>query len=110
MTPSDVDARIAQAVAAGGLAGRGIPAADTVWPTKAQLLSAIPKECFKKSTAKSMGFALSSLAATLACGTLGTMLPAQWAFAPLWLAYAAVTGTVATGCWCDVVLTRRGLP
>jgi omega-6 fatty acid desaturase (delta-12 desaturase) len=94
-----VNARITRAVAAGGLAGRGIPAADAAWPTKAQVLSAIPKACYQKSTAQSLAYAWGSLAATLACGWAGTAIPLQWAFAPAWLLYAAATGTAATGCW-----------
>jgi len=96
----EVRERVAEAVRAGGLAGLGVPAPGTAWPSKAEVLGAIPKECFRKSTPRSLGYAAGSLALTLACGALGSrLLPVSWAAAPLWAAYAAVTGTVATGCW-----------
>lgn len=94
-----VDSRIARAIATGGLAGRGIPNKDAAWPTKGQVLSTIPKSCFQKNTAKSLTYALGSLAATLGCGWAGTAIPLQWAFAPVWLLYALVSSTVAMGCW-----------
>ena len=40
-------------------------------PTKQEVLQAIPKECFKRNTLKSMAFALGSTAATAACGLVG---------------------------------------
>lgn len=72
-----------------------------VWPSKAEALAAIPKECFVKSTAQSLACAAGSLAATLACGAVGFQLPLHsWAWAaPAWALYAGVTGTVAMGCW-----------
>ena len=72
----------------------------TELPTKAQVLAAIPEHCFKRNTALSLGYAALSLAMTLACGAAGAaLIPMQASAWPLWVAYALVTGTVATGVW-----------
>ena len=58
------------------------------------------KECFERDTAKSLAYALTSTAITLACGALAyAFVPLQAAYWPVWVAYAFVTGTAATGCW-----------
>ena len=70
------------------------------FPTRAEVLGSIPEECFVKDTAKSLMYAAISTAMTVGCGVLAYLyIPMQLAFWPVWLAYAAVTGTVATGCW-----------
>merc|ERR1719463_785986 len=46
-----------------------------------------------------MKYAAISVAQSAACVALGTLIPMKWVFAPLWLAYAAFTGTVWTGMW-----------
>ncbi|CAM9720187.1 unnamed protein product, partial [Phaeothamnion confervicola] len=81
-----------------GLQGKAL--LDKTWPTKSEALSVIPKHCFVRDTGRSMRYAARSLAMTLACGALGAgFIPLTVAALPLWVAYAAVTGTVATGCW-----------
>lgn len=69
-------------------------------PTKREVLDSIPKECFKRDTAKSMSYAIFSTSLTLALG-IGAyaLIPVKLAFLPVWALYAAVTGTVATGSW-----------
>jgi fatty acid desaturase len=70
------------------------------FPTRAEVLASIPEECFVKDTARSLMYAAISTAMTVGCGVLAYLyIPMQLAFWPVWLAYAAVTGTVATGCW-----------
>lgn len=70
------------------------------FPTRAEVLASIPEDCFKKDTVKSLLYAAISTAMTLGCGVLAYMyIPLQLAFWPAWFAYAAVTGTIATGCW-----------
>jgi len=65
-----------------------------------EVLKNIPQECFVRDTGKSMAYAVVSTALTLGCGALAyAFLPLQAAYWPLWVAYAFVTGTVATGCW-----------
>jgi hypothetical protein len=70
------------------------------FPTRAEVLSSIPEDCFKKDTGKSMFYAAISTLMTFGCGVLGYLyIPLSLNFWPVWLAYAAVTGTIATGCW-----------
>lgn len=77
-----------------GLALSGIP-----YPTKREVYQAIPDECFKRDTAKSLMYAAISAALTFSCFATGFFIPLKLAMAPLWLLYSAVTGTVATGMW-----------
>jgi len=70
------------------------------FPSRADVLSKIPDECFKKDTAKSLAYAALSTAMTVGCGALAyATIPLAAAWWPAWVAYAAVTGTIATGCW-----------
>merc|ERR1719484_426682 len=46
-----------------------------------------------------MMYAIISVLQSAACVWAGTLIPLKAAFAPLWLAYGAVTGTVFTGMW-----------
>lgn len=80
-----------------GLRGQALRATD--FPTKKEVFAAIPAHCFKRDTAKSMLYAASSVALWAACVYAGTYIPATPAFAPVWVLYAAVTGTVMTGSW-----------
>lgn len=69
-------------------------------PTKKEVFAAIPEHCYKRDTAKSMMYAFISTALTLACGAFAYFfIPLKLAYWPAWVAYALVTGTVATGCW-----------
>jgi len=63
------------------------------------VFSKIPKELLKKDTTKSMLYAAFSTVTTLMAGYLGFLIPQTWAMGPVWMAYAALTGTLATGCW-----------
>jgi len=91
----------ASAVSRGGLKGLGIPSQDKEWPSKSEVLAAIPKHCFKRNTAKSLAYAAGSTALTLGLGAAGAAwLPTKGlAAVPLWAMFAAATGTAATGCW-----------
>ncbi|CAM9439506.1 unnamed protein product [Chrysoparadoxa australica] len=46
-----------------------------------------------------MKYAALSVAMTLGSGALGTLIPMKALWLPVWAAYAAATGTIATGCW-----------
>ncbi|MEZ6115645.1 MAG: fatty acid desaturase [Pirellulaceae bacterium] len=69
-------------------------------PTKAEVLAAIPPSCFQRNLIRSSAYAAVSVTLTLSLGVLAYhFLPREWAYLPVWLLYAMVCGTVATGCW-----------
>ena len=82
-----------------GLQGKAMLVEKSDIPTKAQVRQAVPKHCFERDTAKSMMYAAISVAQSAACLVAARLLPMRWAASPLWLAWAAVTGTVWTGMW-----------
>ena len=83
----------------GGLEGKALKE-GRVWPkNRGEVYAQIPKHLIKKNTAKSLLYAAVSTALTLGSGAVGLLIPQQWAFAPVWVAYGIVTGTLATGCW-----------
>ena len=92
-TVEDILARIPLS----GLEGKAMRVEKSDIPTKAQVRKAVPAHCFKRDTVKSMMYAAISVAQSAACVAVGAFIPMKAAFAPLWLAYAAVTGTVWTG-------------
>ncbi len=70
------------------------------YPTKSEVLAVIPKECFERSLVRSTLSLFLSLAMTIGCGALAyAFIPFTWAWLPVWIAYAIVAGTAATGCW-----------
>ena len=73
--------------------------ADPVPSTK-EILAAIPSRCFEKSTALSLAYAVVSVILTVSVALLArAFIPLEtWAL-PIWIAYAFVEGTIATGCW-----------
>lgn len=84
-----------------GLEGQALrfPTKDD-FPTRAEVLTSIPEDCFEKDTVKSLFYAALSAAMTLSCGLLAfAYVPMKLAYLPTWLAYAALTGTIGTGCW-----------
>ncbi|MCA9122136.1 MAG: fatty acid desaturase [Planctomycetales bacterium] len=69
-------------------------------PTKQQVLSAIPEDCFERSLLKSSLYLVASLTITLGAGVAAYVnIPMTWVWLPAWIGYAAFTGTAATGCW-----------
>ena len=72
----------------------------------------IPDECFEISTARSLLHLALSTALTAVPVVLAAMfLPLTWAWAPVWVLYAVVTGTVGSGCGSRPrVRPRRVLP
>jgi hypothetical protein len=91
-------------VAYSGLRGQALQNDSLPMPSSLQLRSVIPPDCFVSHTFTSLKYlAISTLGTTL-CTALGVAMvpifsPQQWMFAPVWMAYAAVTGTVAMGLW-----------
>merc|ERR1719253_543429 len=84
-----------------GLQGKAIvfPPKDE-FPSRSEVLSNIPDECLKKDTMKSLAYTVLSTVLTAFCGALAfAFIPLKLSWLPVWLSYAAVTGTIATGCW-----------
>ena len=74
--------------------------ADSIsYPSKAELLSALPSELSKLSPAKSWSSLAMSVGLSLLAVGIGTRLPLSAVAAPLWLLYGVITGTIAMGCW-----------
>ncbi len=70
------------------------------YPTKSEVLAAIPDECFDRSLVRSSLSLVLSLAMTIGCGVFAyACIPLTWVWLPAWIAYAVVAGTAATGCW-----------
>lgn len=69
------------------------------WPTKQQLMACMPASLAEKNVGKAWISLAFSLLTSLAAYALGCLIPLHWSYAPLWIAYAVVTGTLAMGCW-----------
>lgn len=82
-----------------GLQGRALLVEAEDVPSKNQVRAVVPDHCFKRSTLRSLAHLVQSLMCTAACAAGGLLLPLKaWAL-PLWVGYAAVTGTTAMGLW-----------
>ena len=76
------------------------PEAEKRHPTKAEVLAAIPAECFERSLIKSSFYLFISLTMTIGSGVLAYLfIPLTWSWLPVWIGYAIVAGTAGTGCW-----------
>lgn len=69
------------------------------YPSKAELLACLPPELFRINGLQAWGSLTLSLGLSLLAFGLGSLIPLRLWAAPLWLLYALITGTVATGCW-----------
>lgn len=68
--------------------------------TAREILAVIPPHCFETHFFRSAAAASLSIILTFCCAFFGYQwLPVDWRYASLWITYAIVTGTVATGCW-----------
>jgi fatty acid desaturase len=73
---------------------------EKLYPTKREVLAAIPEECFERSLIKSLVYLFLSLAITVGSGGFAyACIPLTWSWLPAWIAYAIVAGTAGTGCW-----------
>lgn len=69
-------------------------------PTMRDVISAIPESCFERSLVRSLLYLTRSLMLTIAAGVLAALfIPYTVSAIPLWIGYAIVAGTVATGLW-----------
>ena len=70
------------------------------WPkSKNDVLKTIPLECFVKDTWKSMGYCVTSIILTLISASLGYLIPQEKIYAPVWIIWGFITGTICTGNW-----------
>ena len=82
-----------------GLAGKALRVEASDIPSKSEFRRIVPSHCFKRDTLRSLGHVAQSAVCTALCAATGLLIPLKAAFLPLWIAYAAVTGTVAMGLW-----------
>jgi len=75
----------------------GVTMADV--PTKADIKRIVPARCFTRQTGTSLRFLAQSLAIQAGLAAVGCAIPLTRAMLPVWVAYAFVTGTAATGLW-----------
>ena len=80
-------------------AAASLPVGAPSYPSKAELLNALPAELAKFNPVKTWGSLAMSVGLSLLAVGIGTRIPLTAAASPLWLLYGAVTGTIAMGCW-----------
>jgi len=68
-------------------------------PSKGQVRAVVPNHCYKRQTWRSMLCLAQSVVTTALAASLGLLIPLKAIALPLWIAYAAFTGTVAMGLW-----------
>ncbi|CAE7027042.1 FAD2 [Symbiodinium natans] len=96
---NELKGRVEKALERGGLQGAALRQ-NKQWPSKGEVLKAIPKDCLVKETGRSLAHAAVSTLQVLFCGYLAwKYIPMTAAFIPVWLLYAVVQGTLATGPW-----------
>lgn len=93
-----------EGIAFSGLKGKALSLTDADFPEKGAVKRVIPKDCFEPDTARSLGYLSVSVVGTALCtaggfAALPLLDPANALTLPFWLAYSAVTGTVAMGLW-----------
>lgn len=79
--------------------GPSLPISQSIYPSKAELLQALPTELTRFDPVKAWGSLVLSLGLSLIAYGVGTQIPLKLIATPLWLVYAVVTGTIAMGCW-----------
>ena len=68
-------------------------------PSKAEVRAVVPDWCYQRDTLRSLSHLLQSLIATGVTASVGLLIPRKLVALPLWIAYAAATGTAAMGLW-----------
>jgi omega-6 fatty acid desaturase (delta-12 desaturase) len=91
-------------IAFSGLKGQALSLTTADFPDTATVRRVIPADCFEPETAKSLGYLSVSVIGTALCTAFGVQAlqvldPANLLTLPFWMAYSAVTGTVAMGLW-----------
>ena len=69
-------------------------------PSRREVLSVIPQECFDRNLRTSCQYLALSVALTVGTGLFAyVLIPMQWTWVLVWILYGIVNGTIATGCW-----------
>ena len=69
-------------------------------PDRRELMAVIPARCFDIDERVAFARLACALLMTIGIGAISYLaIPKEWAFTPLWILYAAVNGTAATGLW-----------
>ena len=68
-------------------------------PSLQDIKNIIPKRLFVKDESRFMISAFYTVSLSLMCIKLGSFIPLNIWFLPVWILYAIVTGTVWTGVW-----------
>ena len=69
-------------------------------PSRADVQSVIPAHCFARSAFRSLAYTFVSVALTVGIGYgAWALIPVTLSMIPVWVLYAFVNGTVATGMW-----------
>ena len=69
------------------------------YPSKAELLSALPPDLTQFNPVKAWGSLIMSAGLSLAALGIGTQIPLTLLATPLWVLYGIGCGTIAMGCW-----------
>lgn len=76
-----------------------LPASPNHYPSKGELLRALPPELMQLNPGKAWRSLALSLGLSLLAYAVGTQIPLTLVASPLWLLYGLVTGTIAMGLW-----------
>lgn len=71
----------------------------TAYPSKTELLNALPAELTRFNPTKAWGSLIMSAGLSLAALGIGSQIPLTLLATPLWALYGIGCGTIAMGCW-----------
>lgn len=91
-------------IAFSGMKGKALSLKKDDFPLSGEIRAAIPEDCFEPDTAKSFSYLSVSAIGTALCTFVGfqalsVFSPTNILSLPFWMAYSAITGTVAMGLW-----------
>jgi len=88
----------------GGMKGKALSLTGDDFPSARVIRAVIPKDCYEVDTLTSLSYLSVNVVGTALCTFLGVQAlsifsPTNILSLPFWLAYSAITGTVAMGLW-----------
>lgn len=93
-----------------GLKGKALVLGKDDYPTKGEVIRAIPKHCFEINTATSFKYLLMSKVLLFGMGILAhAFIPVKLAFLPLWFAYAVSLNLLAVAVDAMTAVSRSTL-